>query len=787
MNTLVDLSTPQRQSLWAPAFIALRMVRRIGYTQIAFVAVFAFTGGRVVWAMFGLVLGIAAVATASVLTWLRFTFHVENSSLVVNKGVLSVERLAIPFDRVQSVNINQQLLHRPIGLVEAQIDTAGSDNAELVINATSRVVAEQLRDLISNRSGRGPGSHSPDSANNAEGEVAVVPNAPTPIASRSVGDLIVISLTAHPASSLVVLAPLFAVGEPVASRLNLPGLSDVAGSGTMGSVAAFVIAGLVFALVALIAVRIGSVIVTDYGLRLSLAGDRLIREAGLLDRKSSTARVSKVQLFTTSQGRLQRLVNAWSVSLPTAGDSHLQLEGASADEVQTMRDLVLEPDVQCPAPTRSISHRATVYWARVPILVAVLVASIGAVVVNPFFALVLVVAPLSWLAARRSNAAWTWSVTDTGLCTQQGWWAVSTTEIALRRAQTVTVRQNLFERRHGLATLVRPSGDGYLDGVTKTPRPVVDAVVRSVTGRTVEHLVRLTAGGLNETYRAELVGALPVVVRIARRTEPWFTNEAVAIGHAHRAGVPVPEVLGVEHVDHDDELLSFSVLQLLPGRPLDELVGELPSADVDRLISDAGELLAIVRSLDSGLGVRHDLEAPNDAVAARAAYAALRTVGSDAATAVERGVEFVRDCVAESGSVPLALAHGDFLPKHLLIESGALVGVIDWEFAGPAPRAYDLAHWEVSAGGGLHDRIDALLRGYERWAGLDWAGLDWAGLDWADLGRAGPNSAGGGLVPAFAISIALDVLGWKNPASPERIRRCVDVIARHLSASTFTA
>jgi hypothetical protein len=70
--------------------------------------------------------------------------------------------------------------------------------------------------------------------------------------------------------------------------------------------------------------------------------------------------------------------------------------------------------------------------------------------------------------------------------------------------------------------------------------------------------------------------------------------------------------------------------------------------------------------------------------------------------------------------------------------------------------------WEVSAGGGLHDRSDLLRLGYARVAESDAADAGWG--------------------PAFTVAWALEVLGWRNPAWPERIRRCVDVIARYADA-----
>jgi aminoglycoside phosphotransferase (APT) family kinase protein len=77
---------------------------------------------------------------------------------------------------------------------------------------------------------------------------------------------------------------------------------------------------------------------------------------------------------------------------------------------------------------------------------------------------------------------------------------------------------------------------------------------------------------MNETYRVELAAAGPVVVRIARQLVPWFTDEEHVMAQVRGVGVPTPEVLGVEQVDHDGELLSFSIQRLVPGRSLDELL-----------------------------------------------------------------------------------------------------------------------------------------------------------------------------------------------------------------------
>ncbi|WP_432935443.1 phosphotransferase family protein [Kribbella sp. CA-253562] len=269
---------------------------------------------------------------------------------------------------------------------------------------------------------------------------------------------------------------------------------------------------------------------------------------------------------------------------------------------------------------------------------------------------------------------------------------------------------------------------------------------------------------MNETYRAELGGDVAVVVRIARQDAPWFVDEAHLMTQARDAGVPTAEVLGLEHLDHQGELLSFSIQRFLPGRSLDELVGVLPAAEVERLAVDAGEILARVHSLTpyAGRGIRHELRLPEQDAVARIARIVAETLDPAAAAVVERGADFLREQVTTRPAPPLALAQGDFLPKNLLVHDGTIAGVIDWEFAGPASPAFDLARWEVSAGHPLHDRSDLLRRGYAR--------------------VADPVSAAAGFTPAFAIDWTLEMLGWKNPASPAQFRRCVEVIARYTAS-----
>lgn len=303
--------------------------------------------------------------------------------------------------------------------------------------------------------------------------------------------------------------------------------------------------------------------------------------------------------------------------------------------------------------------------------------------------------------------------------------------------------------------------------MTTTPRRVIESVVGSVCEVEIRSLVRLTGGGRNEAYRAEPTRGEPLVVRIARESVPWFAHEAHVMAQARGVGVPTPHVHGVEHVQHEGELLSVSVSNLMPGRPLDELVGVLPASTIDRLVMDAGELLARLHSIVPDRGVGRTLEPPSEQLTERSISVAAAVFGAAAVEIVERGARQLGNGLRSRPPPRLSLAHGDWLPKHFLIGgtdacADAIVGVIDWEFAGPASPAFDLAHWEVAARSGLHVCSDLLRRGYAR--------------------VADPEVADAGWVPLFAIDFALQILSWQNPAPREGMQRCVDVIASHLDS-----
>src|SRR4051794_19731273 len=52
-----------------------------------------------------------------VLSWLRFTYRVEEGELRIESGLFVKKKRYIPFERIQSLDLSEGILQRPFGLV----------------------------------------------------------------------------------------------------------------------------------------------------------------------------------------------------------------------------------------------------------------------------------------------------------------------------------------------------------------------------------------------------------------------------------------------------------------------------------------------------------------------------------------------------------------------------------------------------------------------------------------------------------------------------------------------
>ncbi len=99
--------------------------------------------------MWEIIAGLAFVVVATLwgwLTWYRTTYTVDDQEIKVEQGVIVRNTKYIPFERIQSIDLSEGLLHRLFGVVKVQIETAGGTKPEAVLSAVTWEEAERIKE-----------------------------------------------------------------------------------------------------------------------------------------------------------------------------------------------------------------------------------------------------------------------------------------------------------------------------------------------------------------------------------------------------------------------------------------------------------------------------------------------------------------------------------------------------------------------------------------------------------------------------------------------------------------
>jgi len=78
----------------------------------------------------------------------KYYFYLEEDELIIKSGVFGKKLVNIPFERIQTIDFEQNIVHQIFNVVALKIDTAGSAKSEFKFDALDRKTAEELRTMI---------------------------------------------------------------------------------------------------------------------------------------------------------------------------------------------------------------------------------------------------------------------------------------------------------------------------------------------------------------------------------------------------------------------------------------------------------------------------------------------------------------------------------------------------------------------------------------------------------------------------------------------------------------
>ncbi|PSP59635.1 hypothetical protein BRC73_06575 [Halobacteriales archaeon QH_7_66_37] len=138
----------------------------------------------------------------------RYEYRVTADTFDIRSGVISRREREIPFERIQNVDIAQNVVQRALGIAEVRLETAGGNATEATLRYVSRREASRLQELISDRK---RDEASPEQSREETGDVLFE------LDQRELGILGVTSANFR-LLGLILVGLSFVGGSPAASR-----------------------------------------------------------------------------------------------------------------------------------------------------------------------------------------------------------------------------------------------------------------------------------------------------------------------------------------------------------------------------------------------------------------------------------------------------------------------------------------------------------------------------------------------------------------------------------------
>ncbi|MFD9738106.1 PH domain-containing protein [Umezawaea sp. NPDC059074] len=410
---------------------------------------------------------IVLVVLFGLLSWFTTRYRITDEQVELHTGLLVRKRLAVPRDRIRTVDLTSKLGHRLFGLSAIRVGTGqhekAGENGGVTLDAVSAREAERLRQLLLDRARLVP--------------VSLDPAAPPRERSALLAKFDPRWLRFAPltVSGLVAVGGTFGVLMNYAQEFDLrrsafSGLHDVVEWVTSAPLVLTIAVLLGVVLVLAVIASLLVYVVQFWGYRLTREDDGTLRvRRGLLTTRSVSVDEDRLRGVEVQEPLLLRLgrgarATAVATGLGTKGESSLLLPPAPIAEAHRVAHEVLHvAESPTTAPLRRhplVALRRRIVRAVLPVLVLAGVLALfapswtwqAALALLPFAAL------MGWDRYRALGHA----LTERYLVARSG--SALRETVALQRSGIIgwRVSQSFFQRRAGLATVsaTTAAGDG---------------------------------------------------------------------------------------------------------------------------------------------------------------------------------------------------------------------------------------------------------------------------------------------------------------------------------------
>lgn len=424
---------------------------------------------------------IAAILLGSLffrwLAWLRFRYFIGEDDIRIESGVFSRTARSIPYERIQDVSIEQQLLARLLNLAQVKFETGGGEADEARLRYVSLAEATRLRELVREHKEDAPAP----SIEPSEIAPAVEPAPIFTMDNRRVFtyglysfSLVIFAVLAGTAQQLDFLLPFntydWTAWAGLAEKRGVT-VDTITHIGTtariLGATAA--LGGIVFLG---FASGVGRAFLKDQGFRLDRTAKGFRRRRGLFTLTDVVMPAHRVQAAIITTGPFRKKRGWHGLKFVSLAQESKKEEpdyaAAPFAQLHEIWPIVEAASIRQPPPIDAFARGSSKLWwlqvSAVALFALTLMTTISFILhgnFQPFYGLLVlgIIAFFSRMAARRYRYA----VDEKQIYVRDGWWR-ETLHIAPQiKVQSIELSQGPISRRLGLATLHFGIPGGTLD------------------------------------------------------------------------------------------------------------------------------------------------------------------------------------------------------------------------------------------------------------------------------------------------------------------------------------
>lgn len=425
-----------------------------------------------------LILGLIATGFAAMLTYYHYEFYLTTEELVIEQGLFNKQRSNIPFERIQTVHLHQNLIQKTLGVKGVQVQTAGSQQQENEIKGLSDQYAQQLKTALKAYT-YGKATVSDDATENDEEKESQA------LVNLSLRDLSLIALTDnHFRNGGVIIAFVFATASQFYPQASYSSLIDTLSFSSLVGQSLWLkgLYGMLLFVAMVLLVAFVKHFHYYYAFTSSLTNEGFQTKGGLLRRNEYTIPYPKIQFLEWETNFIRWPLNMQTINVypaqSTGGEvlSNVTIPGCFTEASHSVMEAVYSDFTQDEArqTLQPIGFYKVILLARRLLLIGLLAGAVGY-----FYSLVwaagifAVLAGFQGIAVPRYVDSISLEMHNSGIIYRRGWLFPAVTVLRSHKLQGVRIKQNIIQQRRGTCHLLI----GTAAGAFRIPFLPKDAVM----------------------------------------------------------------------------------------------------------------------------------------------------------------------------------------------------------------------------------------------------------------------------------------------------------------------